>query len=137
MKKLLFILAALSFALCSCSPRVASSLPSETIPEEHPDYAVIHFYRTRNFVKTPYDVYLGDQAVYRSKDRSKAVVKVDKPGKYEVWAKTETRESIVLDIEPGKDYYVKTYVGMGVVIYRPLLMPVPRETALAEMRAIR
>ena len=43
-------------------------------------------------------------SAYKNKLRTTPVsVKVDKPGRYEIWGKTETRESIVLDIEMGKD----------------------------------
>ena len=127
MKRFLLILSALAL-LCSCSPKlVTNNIPADSIPASHPDYAVVYFYRTGNFVQTPYDVHLNSDVVYRSKNKTKAAVKVDKPGKYEIWGKTETRESITLDIEMGKEYYVKTFVHMGVALWRPsieLQMPV-------------
>ncbi len=122
--------------LCGCSPKLTNRTPAESIPSHHPDYAVIYFYRTGNFVKTPYDVHLGDEVVYRSKNKTKAVVKVDKPGRYEIWAKTESRESLTLDIELDKEYYVRTFVHMGAAIWRPSLELMSRESALADWNAI-
>ena len=62
---------------------------------------------------------------------------MDKPGTYEIWGKTESRESLTLDIEPGKDYYVKTFVHMGVAIWRPSLELVSPERGKAEWNTIR
>lgn len=136
MKRIVTILSALALLLCGCSHRIAGGIQAESIPEDHPGYAVIYFYRTGNFVKTPYNVHLGDEVVYRSKNNTKAVVKVDKPGTYEIWGKTESRESLTLDIEPGKDYYVKTFVHMGVAIWRPSLELVSPERGKAEWNTI-
>ena len=66
-------------------------------------------------------MHLGNEVVYRSKNNTKAAVKVDKPGTYEIWGKTETREGITLNIEMGKEYYVRTYVKFGVALWRPKL----------------
>ena len=68
MKKF-FALAALAAAIVmlatGCSPKVAGNIDKEQIPEVHPQYAVIYFYRTGNYVKTPYDVHLNNEVVYR------------------------------------------------------------------------
>lgn len=137
MKRITLVLAAFALLLCACSPKVSGNVSSESIPAVHPDYAVIYLYRTGNFVQTPYDVHLGDKVVYRSRNKSKTVVKIDKPGTYEIWGKTETREGLTLDIEMGKDYYVKTYVHMGAAIYRPSIELVMPEMGKSEWNSIR
>ena len=106
---------------CGCSSKLSNGIKAESIPADHPDYAVIYFYRTSNFAATPNDVHLGNDVVYRSKNNTKAAVKVDKPGTYEIWGKTETREGITLNIEMGKEYYVRTYVKFGVE-FNPLTL---------------
>ena len=122
MKKF-FALAALAAAIVmlatGCSPKVAGNIDKEQIPEVHPQYAVIYFYRTGNYVKTPYDVHLNNEVVYRSKNKTKAAVKVYTAGDYEIWGKTESKESLKLKVELGKEYYVKTFVHFGVAIWRP------------------
>ena len=137
MKKLIILLSALAFALCGCSPKVTGNLSVESIPASHPDYAVLYFYRTGNFVQTPYDVHLGNDVVYRSRNNTKAAVKVDKPGTYEIWGKTETREAVTLQVEMGKEYYVKTFVHMGAVIWRPSIEVVTPLEGKAEWDSIR
>lgn len=135
MKPFFTLLAVGLLFLCSCSPKVSGNLP--VIPENHPDYAVIYFYRPSGFVQAPYNVYLNDQVVFRSKNKNKAIVKVDKPGKYEIWGKTETRESIILDVEPGKDYYIQSVVQFGVALWRPLFINVAPETGKTDWNSIK
>ena len=112
-------------------------IAADSIPASHPDYAVIYFFRTGNFVRTPYDVHLGDEVVYRSKNNTKAAVKVDKPGTYEIWGKTETRENISLNVEMGKEYYVKTFVHFGLAVWRPSIEQVTPEVGRSEWDSIR
>lgn len=77
-------------------------------------------------------------SAYKNKLRTTPVsVKVDKPGRYEIWGKTETRESIVLDIEMGKEYYVKTFVRMGAAIWRPSIELQTPEAGRSEWNTIR
>ena len=137
MKKILFIASALVMILCGCSPKFANNIAADTIPEVHPDYAVVYFYRTGNYVQTPYNVYLGDDVVYRSKNNTKAAVRVDKPGTYEIWGKTESRESLTLEIEMGKEYYVKTFVHFGVALWRPSIELRSKEEGLADWNSIK
>ena len=137
MKRFLVILSALAL-LCGCSPKIlTNNIPADSIPENHPDYAVVYFYRTGNYVQTPYDVHLNNDVVYRSKNKTKAAVKVDKPGSYEIWGKTETREGITLNIEMGKEYYVKTFVHMGAAIWRPSIELKTPEVGKTEWNSIR
>ena len=138
MKRILIVLSALVLAVCGCSPKISSNMviAADSIPASHPDYAVIYFYRTGNFVRTPYDVHLGDEVVYRSKNNTKAAVKVDKPGTYEIWGKTETRENISLNVEMGKEYYVKTFVHFGVAVWRPSIEQVTPEVGRSEWDSI-
>lgn len=137
MKKILLVLSVVVLMLCGCSPKVLNNIPANSVPALHPDYAVVYFYRTGNYVKTPYNVYLGNDIVYRSKNNTKAAVKVDKPGTYEIWGKTESRESLTLDIEMGKEYYVKTFVHFGVALWRPSIETRSVEEGRAEWNTIK
>ena len=79
MKKLLVVLSALAL-LCGCSPKLYNNIKADSVPASHPDYAVIYFYRPGGFVQTPYTVHLGDQPVFRSKNKAKAPAhRVDGP----------------------------------------------------------
>lgn len=136
MKKIVILLSALAL-LCGCAPKMLHNIPAASVPAEHPDYAVIYFYRTGGFVQTPYTVYVNNDAVYRSKNKTKAVVRIDKPGRYEIWGKTESRSSLTVNIEMGKEYYVKTSVSFGAAIWRPNLELIDPSSAEAEFDSIR
>ena len=114
-----------------------NNIKADSVPSSHPDYAVIYFYRPGGFVQTPYTVHLGDQPVFRSKNKAKAAVKVETPGEYEIWAATESRESIVLKVEPGQEYYVKTITKFGVALWRPLIELMAPQAGKADWDAIR
>ena len=137
MKKFIILFSAMMLMLFSCSPKIVNNTDIESIPAEHPDYAVVYIYRTGNFVTTPYNVNLNDQAVYRSKNNTKTFIKIDKAGTYEIWGKTETREAITLNVEMGKEYYVKTFVHFGVTVWRPSIELVSPEVGRSEWMSIR
>ncbi|MBR0028797.1 MAG: hypothetical protein IJP93_04870 [Bacteroidales bacterium] len=137
MKKILVLVAACLCFFVGCSPKISGNIQSGDIPEVHPDYAVVYIYRPGGFVQAPYNVYLGDQVVFRSKNKARAVIKVDKPGRYEIWGKTETRESLVLDIKPGEEYYVRSYVKFGVALWRPQFDLMPEASGRAEWDSIK
>ena len=137
MKRIFILIIGLFIAFCGCSPKLANNIAADSIPEVHPDYAVVYFYRTGNYVQTSYNVYLGEDVVYRSKNNTKAAVRVDKPGTYEIWGKTESRESLTLEIEMGKEYYVKTFVHFGVALWRPSIELRSKEEGLADWNSIK
>ena len=107
------ILSALAL-LCGCSPKLYNNIKVDSVPASHPDYAVIYFYRPSGFVQTPYTVHLGDQPVFRSKNKAMAAVKV----------------------EPGQDYYVKTITKFGAALWRPLLELMDPQAGKADWKAL-
>ena len=94
----------------------------ENILSGHPDYAVLYFYRHSGAgALINYDVSIGETKVYRAKVNTKAEVKVYEEGDYEIWARTETKASIPLHIEPGHEYYIRCSVTVGAFVGRPLI----------------
>ena len=136
MKRFLIIISSVVLLLCGCSPKVVNST-ANSYPESHPDYAVVYLYRKGGYVQTSYDVYLNDNVVYRSKNKTKKAIRIDKPGRYEIWGKTESKETLTLDIEMGKDYYVRTFVHMGVAIWRPSIEVVTPEQGKSDWASIK
>lgn len=89
---------------------------------EHPDYAVIFFYRpTGAGALISYTVKVNNEKVFKAKNNSSAEVKIKKNGTYEICAKTESKASITLDIELGMEYYICCSLGMGAFVGRPEL----------------
>ena len=55
------------------------------------------------------------------------------PGEVELWAKTESKSAVTLDVKPGETYYVKGTIGVGFLIGRPHLIIVSSEVGAKEI----
>ncbi|OLC39396.1 MAG: hypothetical protein AUH81_01580 [Candidatus Rokubacteria bacterium 13_1_40CM_4_69_5] len=55
------------------------------------------------------------------------------PGEVELWAKTEAKASVTLDVKPGGVYFVKAGLAVGFFVGRPRLQVVPREEGELEI----
>jgi len=89
-----------------------------TIP---PGKAVIYIYRP-SFMGAAivYDVKRGDDVIITTKARGYYPYVTD-PGEVELWARTESKASVTLDVKAGEVYYVKAGVGVGLLAGRPRL----------------
>ena len=96
---------------------MSTALPAGT------SYAVVHLYRPGRLAgfAIGYDVHLNDSVAYRARNGSRLDLRRTKPGPVTVWAKTEAREEVILDLQPGREYYVRCTLGMGAVVGRPKL----------------
>jgi hypothetical protein len=56
------------------------------------------------------------------------------PGKTFITAKTESRTGVTIEVEPGKTYYVRLRIGMGIVAGRPHLTLVDEEKGAKEIK---
>lgn len=94
-----------------------------------PDSAVIYIYRNSSYgALVYYDLYLNDSVICNVTQGCREVVYLRQPGMYKLWAKTEKTETLTLQVELGKVYYVECGVAMGVLIGRPMLDLVDEET---------
>ena len=124
----LLLAAACAGSLAACSPKLVpltSDTASAALPAGTP-YALLHFYRPGKMTgfMIGYDVHVGDSVKYRARNGSRGEVRRRVPGPVTVWAKTEAREEIVLDVQPGREYYVRCTIGIGAVVGRPHLQHV-------------
>lgn len=105
--------------------------------EEHPDCAIIYFYRFSGYgLLVQYDVNIGDTVVFRAKPNAAAEVRIYEPRQYEIWAHTEAKASRMINIKLGEDYYVRCDVGMGAFVGRPQLEIVPEDTGRPEYESL-
>ncbi|MBO4557841.1 MAG: hypothetical protein J5693_04465 [Bacteroidales bacterium] len=112
-------------------------LQKDTAASEHPDYAVVYFYRNSSLgALVNYDVHIGDTPVYRAKVNSAAEVKIYESGILDIWAKTEAKETLTLKVELGEEYYVRCDVTMGAFVGRPDLELVHPITGKGEYKAV-
>ena len=103
------------------------------------DYALLNIYRPRNYTGSMvgYNLYLGDSLICRVKNNFKTQIKIKKTGLNTLWAKTESKEEVPIDIQLGKEYYIRCGIGMGVMVGRPQIELVDRKTGSVEYNQIK
>src|SRR6266542_932422 len=86
-------------------------------------YATLYVYRVRNFVGSMvgYKLHVNDSDVCKIKNNSKYAIKLYKEGITEIWAKTEKKASVKIDVKFGKEYYVRCGLTTGIFAGRPQL----------------
>lgn len=113
------------------------------VEEEEPvipgaDYAVINVYRYSGVGPIiNYDVYLGDSVICRVKNNYKTSVRVKKDGLNTLWAKTESKSEVPVDVKMGHQYYLRCSMVMGAFVGRPKLELVDWETGKTEFESFK
>ena len=128
-------------ALAGCSPKLSQALTADELSAALPagtPYALVHLYRPGRVVgfAVGYDVRLNDSVAYRARNASQGVVRHLKPGPVLLTAKTEAREQLTLDVQPGREYYVRCTLGMGALVGQPHLEQVGVVVGRKETAAI-
>ena len=112
---------------CSRSKSVVSTSANENMQSSEyqlsGDCALLHIYRPGSMkgMAISYDVYLGDDVIYRAKNKSKTTLRITGEGQIMLWAKTETRAELPVDIRLGNEYYIQCGIGFGALVGRPRL----------------
>ena len=102
------------------------------------DYALLHIYRFGGMgALIGYDLYLGDSLLCRVKHNWKETIQITKAGSNSLWAKTETKEEIPINIELGKEYYVRCGIGTGILVGRPTITLVDEKSGKYEFESIK
>lgn len=102
------------------------------------DYAVIYVYRkpgTGSLLS--YNLHLGDSLLCRVSSRFKQEIKITKAGAQEIWAKTESKSILPIEIIKGKTYYLRCGISMGVMVGRPNLELVGQKLGEKEYATIK
>jgi hypothetical protein len=110
---------------CGSSKSVVSVAGDVAISEYQlsDDCALLHFYRpaTKIGVAVSFGVHLDDDVVFLAKYNSKTTVRVTKEGLKTLWATTESRAELPVDIKLGNEYFIRCNLGVGVFVGRPRL----------------
>jgi hypothetical protein len=98
--------------------KIASSLIADTA-----QYALLCLYRPGTFNGSALNVrvHVNGDLVSRMRNNSRQMVKLYKEEIVTVWAETEKRDEVELDIKFGEVYFVKAEIGMGLMVGRPQL----------------
>ncbi|MDR2287284.1 MAG: DUF2846 domain-containing protein [Prevotellaceae bacterium] len=116
---------AASVLLTGCGS-ASSTTASELQPPEYQadeTCALFHIYRPNSIagMAIGYDLYFDNEFVYRVTNKSKITIRVASEGIHTLWAETESKTELPIDVKFGNEYYIKCGVGMGVLVGRPKL----------------
>lgn len=102
------------------------------------DCALLHIYRKSSMAGAAisYDLYLDDDKIFRVKNKSKTTIKITKEGLATLLAKTETTTKLPIEIQLGKEYYIRCGIKMGALVGRPKLEVVDSSIGKAEFEKI-
>jgi hypothetical protein len=102
------------------------------------NYALLHVYRNSGAgALVSYDLYLGDSTICRVKNRWRKSIRIKKDGLNMLWAKTEVKKELPINITMGKEYYIRCGIAMGAFVGRPSLEVVDNINGKAEFEAIK
>ena len=78
-------------------------------------YAILYIYRPKSRKKSfaSFTINVNDSAVCKIKSNARFTIKLYRFGNTEVWAKSESRSSLTMNLEMGKEYYLKCKVKKG------------------------
>ena len=87
------------------------------------DCALLHIYRpgTMKGMAVSYDLHLEDEVVFRVKNKTKTTLRITGEGLKTLWAKTETRVELPVDVKLGHEYYIQCGLSFGALVGRPKL----------------
>jgi hypothetical protein len=102
------------------------------------DYALLHFFRFSGAGQlVGYDIHLGNVVICRARNNWKTTVEIRIFGRNTLWASTEAKTEIPINIEPGREYYIRCGLGYGIMVGRPTLQLVDKNTGKAEFASIK
>jgi hypothetical protein len=109
------------------------------LPEDA-DYALIHFYRPNAGLGAflGYKIKDGSDAVVgRLRNGEKFIYKTQKCGMQTFYGVLETKEEVVINIEKGKEYFVRCSINMGVVLGRPEINTIENYIGMNEFKEMK
>jgi len=131
------------FANCGSS-KSASSTSSDVVVQisEYQlsdDCALLHLYRpaTKIGVAVSFGVHIDNEMVFMARYNSKTTVRVTQEGLKTLWARTEVRTELPVDIKMGHEYFIRCNVGVGAFVGRPRIVLVDNSEGRKQYTKIR
>lgn len=104
------------------------------------EYAVVYFYRPRNYTGSAigYKIRKNDDTVIGSMKNGELFEHIVVSfGEHVFWSKTEAKESITINIEKGKEYFVRCGIKMGVLVGQPEMNIVENHIGIREYKRMK
>jgi hypothetical protein len=97
-------------------------------------YAMLYIYRLADSValQGSYNVHLDDSVIATAKSRSRDSVKIYKEGAVVLWAETEKRKELKLNVKLGQTYYIRCGSVKGEIRMIPVMEVVDNNTGALE-----
>ena len=116
---------------------ILASKPAEAEIDSTWNYALVYVYRHKGMGgMVSYNVHLGDSVICRVGNKFKQKIKITREGATELWAKTESKQAVPVNIQFGRTYYLRCGVSMGVMVGRPSLELVPFYAGKVEYESV-
>jgi hypothetical protein len=113
----------------------SNTTPLAQIQAETPNhnFAVLNIYSvTEPGTLLNYDLHLGDSVLCRVNNNLKTTIAIKKDGIYSLWAMTDVKSEIPIDIKFGSTYYLRCRVLKGAMADSPVLELVEPEIGSQE-----
>ncbi len=102
------------------------------------DYAVLNIYRYSGAGSlVGYDLYLEDSVICRVKNNFKTTIHIARQGLSRLWARTETKDEILIDFKHGRTYYLRCGLTMGILVGHPTLELIENDKARLEFESFK
>lgn len=102
------------------------------------DYAILNIYRYSGAgALLSYDLFLGDSLLCKVKQNQKTTLYIRKDGLNTIWAETEVKTEVPINVKLGKTYYLRCGISMGLFVGRPVLELVDYKTGKLEFEAFK
>ncbi|MCR8666516.1 DUF2846 domain-containing protein [Aestuariibaculum sp. M13] len=104
------------------------------------NYSVVYFYRPKKFNGSliGYKIKLNnDSIIGRVRSGEKFEYRTSNYGKHTFWGVTEAKDSVVINIKKGQEYFVKCGINMGIAIGRPDMYLIDNKIGIREYEQIK
>ena len=110
---------------------------SAEVPQADPEKGLVVFYRVKMFKggAVRFNVHHA-QGVIGTLTNGSFFHTYLEPGQHTFWSEVISQDSVSLNVEAGKTYYVKGETKLGVYTGRPRLVEVPESTAKADLAGL-
>lgn len=130
-------IAVMIYKLFDANAPIPNPLVTDSISEKK-DYALLHIYRSGivGFL-VEYDLHLGDSVICHVQSDWRKTIRIKKDGLNTLWARTEAKEEIPIDIKMGNEYYIRCDVTMGAFVGHPSLKLVGKDVGKYEYKSVK